>query len=144
MMRSAAIVRSATRRLRPWLAAVAMTAPLALATAACDDDAPTSPTNSAIVTFRVSDETFKVKLTTREQVEAAQAAKNGGQARIPGGRIVAGTDVNTGWSWHLEDVGFAEATMELCDGRPSYVEREGVNFGAGRFCPWGAQILSIQ
>jgi hypothetical protein len=123
---------------------IALLAPLALATAACDDDSPTSPTDSAVVTFKVSDETFKVKLTTREQVEAAEAAKNGGTARIPNGRIVAGADVNTGWTWHLVDVTFAEATIEVCDGRPSDVERAGVNFGAGRFCPWSAQILSIQ
>lgn len=123
--------------------ALALAAPLTLV-AACDDDSPTSPSNATVVTFDVSGETFRVKLTTREQVEAAKAARDGGPATIPSGRIVAGTDVNVGWSWHLEDVGFAEATMELCDGRPSYVEREGVNFGGGRFCPWGARIVAIR
>ena len=48
-----------------------------------------------------------------------------------------------GYSWHLVDVTFAEATIELCDGIPSDVERAGVNFGGGRFCPWSAQVLSI-
>jgi hypothetical protein len=143
-MMTSAFMKSAARRVRPWLAAVVMTAPLTLAATACDDDSPTSPTDSAIVTFRVSDETFKVRLTTKEQVDAAIAAKNGGRANIPGGRLVAGTEVNTGWSWHLEDVGFAEASIELCDGRPSYVEQQGVSFGGGRFCPWSARIVSIQ
>lgn len=39
---------------------------------------------------------------------------------------------------------FAELTTEVCDGRPSDVEREGVTFGGGRFCPWTARVISIQ
>ena len=110
---------------------------------ACGDDAPTHPSSGALVTFDVVGETFRVSLTTREQVAAAQAAQSGGGARIPNGRIVSGTQVNTGWSWHLEDVTFAEVTIEACDGRPSDVERQGPAFGGGRFCPWRATILSI-
>jgi hypothetical protein len=48
-----------------------------------------------------------------------------------------------GWNWHLEDVTFAESTIELCDGRPSDVERQGTSFGGGRFCPWAATIIDI-
>jgi len=62
---------------------------------------------------------------------AARAAKSGGRARIPNGRIVPGMEINTGWSWHLEDVTFAESTIELCDGRPSDVERQGTGFVGG-------------
>jgi hypothetical protein len=115
----------------------------ALSLAACGDNM-TQPSGPAIVTFRVVDETFRVRLTTAAQVEAARAAMSGGRARIPNGRIVAGTDVNTGWSWHLEDVEFAEFTIELCDGRPSDVEREGVRFGGGRYCPWSAVVVEIR
>ena len=107
-------------------------------------DSMTQPSDSAIVTFRVVDETFRVRLTTAAQIEAARAAMSGGRAKIPNGRIVAGTDVNTGWSWHLEDVEFAEFTIELCDGRPSDVEREGVRFGGGRYCPWSAVVVEIR
>ncbi len=125
------------------MAALVTLAPLLVA--GCDDDdSPTAPTESAIVTFTVGDETFRVRLTTREQVDAARAAQAGGPARIPNGRIVAGSDVNVGWSWHLVDLAFAEATIEVCDGRPSDVERDGVNFGGGRFCPWTAQVVAIQ
>jgi hypothetical protein len=107
------------------------------------DDSPTSPSDTAVVTFNVTGETFRVQLTTDEQLAAARAAQNGGPARIPNGRIVSGTEVNTGWTWHLEDVTFAEITIELCDGRPSDVEREGPAFGGGRFCPWSATIVRI-
>jgi hypothetical protein len=110
----------------------------------CWGHGPTAPSRGALVTFRVVDETFRVQLLDQRQIDAAQGAANGGPARIPNGRLVAGTGVNVGWSWHLEDVEFAELTTEVCDGRPSDVEREGVTFGGGRFCPWTARVISIQ
>ena len=115
----------------------------ALASACGGDDSPTGPSSGAIVTFAVAGETFRVALTTPEQVAAARAAQSGAAARIPTGRVVAGTQVNTGWNWHLEEVTFAEVTIELCDGRPSDVQREGVQFGGGRFCPWTATVVRI-
>ena len=111
---------------------------------ACGGDGPTAPSRGALVTFRVADETFRVHLLDERQIDAAHQAANGGRAGIPNGRVVAGTGVNVGWSWHLEDVEFAEVTTELCDGRPSDVEREGVTFGGGRFCPWIARVISIE
>jgi len=110
---------------------------------ACFGDGPTAPSRGAVVTFRVVEETFRVHLLDEGQIEAAHQAANGGRARIPNGRVVAGTSVNVGWSWHLESVEFAELTTEVCDGRPSDVEREGVSFGGGRFCPWTARVISI-
>lgn len=112
-------------------------------TAACGGGA-TTPSPARIATFRVVDETFRVALTTAEQVAAAEAARDGRGPKIPNGRIVAGTGVNTGWSWHLVDVEFADATIELCDGRPSDVERAGPSYGGGRYCPWGATLTAIE
>lgn len=107
--------------------------------------APTTTPESTVpvATIRVADETFRVRLGTQALVQAARAAQAGGAAKIPNGRIVAGTDVNTGWSWHLEDLEFAEMTMALCDGRPSDVEKAGTSYGGGRFCPWGATVIGI-
>jgi hypothetical protein len=104
---------------------------------------PSDPSPSAIVTFDVVGETFRVQLNDEETIAAARAAQAGGPATIPNGRIVVGAGVNVGWSWHLEDVEFAAFTIELCDGRPSDVEREGPSYGGGRYCPWGARITSI-
>lgn len=115
---------------------------LALIAAGCDDS-PTSPSDRAVVTFAVGDETFRVQLVNRAQVDAARAAQNGGPASIPNGRIVPGTGDNTNWNWHLEDLEFVEVAIELCDGRPSDVERAGTQFGGGRFCPWSARVLAI-
>lgn len=106
-------------------------------------DGPTSPSDTAVVTFGVAGETFRVQLVGERQIEAARAAQGGGSARIPNGRIVLGVGVNSGWSWHLEDVEFVQVAIEVCDGRPSDVERQGMQFGAGRFCPWSARVLAI-
>lgn len=102
------------------------------------------PSGSALVTLQVANETFRLALTGADGVDAARRAQAGGAARIPNGRIVAGTGVNTGWSWHLEDVAFAEVAIELCDGRPSDVERQGPAFGGGRYCPWLASVIQIE
>ena len=110
---------------------------------ACGGDTPTTPSSGALVTFAVVGETFRVALPTTDQVAAARAAQSGGRARIPIGRVVPGTQVNAGWSWHLEEVTFAEVAIELCDGRPSDVERAGTQFGGGRFCPWSATVVRI-
>ena len=115
----------------------------AMLTGACTGDGPTRPSEGAVVTFQVVNESFRVHLLDERQIDAAHRAANGGAARIPIGRLVAGTGVNLGWSWHLEDVEFAELTTEVCDGRPSDVEREGITFGGGRFCPWTARVLAI-
>jgi len=116
---------------------------IVLATA-CAHDTPTVPTHGGLVTFAVGSETFRVLLTSAAQVTAARAAQNGALARIPAGRVVAGMQANTGWSWHLEDVMFVETAIELCDGRPSDVERQGSGFGGGRFCPWTATVIQIE
>ena len=114
------------------------------AAVACRQQATTVPTAGAVVTFRVVNETFRVSLMRDDAIAAARRAQAGGPARIPVGRIASGAEVNRGWSWHLEDVGFAEAAIELCDGRPSDVERDGPAFGGGRYCPWAAEIITIR
>ena len=116
---------------------------LSVAAAACGG-ADTAPSPTRTATIRVADETFRIALTTADQVAAAEAAKAGRGPRIPNGRIAAGTGVNTGWSWHLVDVEFADVTIELCDGRPSDVEKAGPSYGGGRYCPWGATITAIE
>lgn len=115
----------------------------AAAAASCgaSSNAPSAPRTAVI---DVSGETYRIELTSSDLVAAAEAARAGRGPRIPNGRIVMGTGVNKGWSWHVEDVQFAELTIELCDGRPSDVERLGTAFGGGRFCPWGASVVAIE
>lgn len=86
------------------------------AAAACGSSPP-APSR----VIRVGDEVFRIRLDTPALEQAARAARAGTGPRIPTGRIVSGTDVNAGWSWHLRDVTFADAAIELCDGRPSMI-----------------------
>ena len=124
--------------------ATAIAAIASLTLCAGCDPSPPGPSSSAEVTFAVADERFRVSLVSEEQIAAARAAQAGGRARIPTGRIVSGMQVYFGWSWHLEDLTFAESTIELCDGRPSDVERQGTSFGGGRYCPWSATIVDLE
>lgn len=117
---------------------------VSLVVAGCGDDPSPAPSPARTATVEVSGETYRIALTTEDLVRAAEAAKAGTGPRIPNGRIVMGTGVNTGWSWHVEDVQFADVTIELCDGRPSDVERLGTAFGGGQFCPWGAKVTAIE
>ena len=97
----------------------------ALSTGACGDRIPTSPSTGAIVTFAVADETFRVWLTSAEQIAAARTAQSGGRARIPNGRVVAGAQINAGWNWHMEGVEFASSRLNCAmDGRPTSSARD--------------------
>jgi hypothetical protein len=101
-----------------------------------------------IVTFRVADtEEYRVLLTDAEDIAVAERLLAGEEApSIPNGVIVRGGDggVNTGYSWHIDpdSVEFAEMTIEVCDGLPSYVEDGSLT--GDRFCPWSAEVIEIE
>ncbi|MDH4335524.1 MAG: hypothetical protein OEW24_09800 [Chloroflexota bacterium] len=117
---------------------------------ACSTDTPNpSPSPSpagTVVTFQVGEEQYRILLTDPADIEIARQLLAGEEApRIPNGVIVRGSDggVNTGYSWYIdpESVEFAEATMEVCDGLPSYVEDRTLT--GDRFCPWAAEVIAI-
>ena len=64
----------------------------------------------------------------------------------PLGDDVFGDDpsVNAPWSWHIDPatVEFADMTTEVCDGLPEYVED--FTLTSNIYCPWGAQIVSLE
>jgi hypothetical protein len=98
-----------------------------------------------VATFQVVDEQFKIELATPELVEHAQELLAGeAVASIPNGVVVRDdAGPNAPWSWHIDPVTleFADMTIEVCDGLPSHVE-EGV-VTSDRYCPWSAEIVSI-
>ena len=72
-------------------------------------------------------------------------------ANIPNGRILRGPgqgDHNAPYSWHLdpEEIEMAEFTIEICDGRPSFVEANVGEFvdNVRRYCPWSARLVELQ
>ena len=109
--------------------------------------APTDyPVGSAIVTFKVGEEQFRVLVVDLANVAIATQLLNGQEApSIPNGVVVRGeSDVNTGWSWHIDPATFefADMTTEVCDGIPSYVEDGKIT--SDRFCPWAAEVVAVQ
>ena len=98
-----------------------------------------------VATFQVVDETYKIELATPELVEHAEALLAGEDvAAIPNGIVVRDDPgPNAPWSWHIDPatLHFADMTIEVCDGLPSYVEDEIVT--SHQYCPWSAKVISI-
>jgi hypothetical protein len=119
--------------------------------ASCDDDgsiaAPptTAASGHAIATFEVRDETFKIELATPELVDHAERLLAGENvSAIPLGTVVRGDPgPNAPWTWHIDPttVQFADMTIGVCDGLPSYVEDNTVT--GGEFCPWSAKVVAV-
>jgi len=107
---------------------------------------PASTPGGVVVTVRVADaEEYRIRLTDLDDIGIAQKLPAGESApRIPNGRVVRGEpDVNVGYSWHIDpdSVEFADTAIEVCDGRPSDVEKRVIT--SDRYCPWSAQLVAI-
>lgn len=115
------------------------------ALAGCAPQAPQPP--HAVVTFQVAgDETFKVELDSADLIQHARDLLAGQDvASIPNGKVVRDGDggVNAPWSWHIDPATFefADATTEVCDGIPSYVEDRTVT--SDYYCPWSAKVIAV-
>ena len=121
--------------------------------AGCGDDAA-GPDDElrggALATFQVSGEQFHIWVTNDGVIEQILDLRDGlSSANIPNGALHTGPGIaghNEPWLWHIdaEDISMAEATIEVCDGRPSLVDVLLEDYLAvGRFCPWGAELVSI-
>jgi len=127
---------------------------LAAVLAACssgEDDAATGgglPAGGLYATIAVGSRTFHASITHPDGMAQARAVWDGtSNANIPAGRLdCSAVSWNEPWHWHLEPetVRFAEVTMELCDGDPSYVEANCATFGGGSYCPWAAEMTALR
>lgn len=121
-----------------------------LVLAACSS--PTSPDleGGVLATFDVQGERYTIFVTDARTIDQVMALASGqGGARIPSGRLLRGREAyNAAWSWHIDprDIQMVEVTMELCDGRPSDVERD-LDYWVdtvGRFCPWSVTLVDVE
>lgn len=130
-----------------WLMAVAL--------GACGG--PTAPDpgplrGGVLATFMVGREPFKVWVRNPQAIADLLALQRGtSTASIPNGLLRAGSGQgshNAPYSWHLDpdQVQMAGATIEVCDGAPSYVQAHRDEFIAtvGRYCPWGARLVGLE
>ncbi len=130
-----------TRRTIIVIAAVVVVVAAAAIAFAVASQGPRNP----VATFQVVDETYKIELATPELVAHAEALLAGESvSAIPNGIVVRDdAGPNAPWSWHIDPatLEFADMTIEVCDGLPSYVEDEIVT--SDRFCPWSAKVIAI-
>ncbi|MEO5535400.1 MAG: hypothetical protein ABIR17_09750 [Pseudolysinimonas sp.] len=103
------------------------------------------PAHNPVATFQVVGETYKIELVTPELVQHAHDLLDGKDvASIPNGTVVRDDPgPNAPWSWHIDPatLEFADSTIEVCDGLPSYVEDRTVT--SDQYCPWSAKIIAI-
>ena len=117
---------------------------------ACGDDgpaaAPTTTSGNPVATIQVVDETYKIELATPELADHARALLAGEEvASIPLGTVVRDDPgVNAPWSWHIDPatLEFADMTIEVCDGLPSFVEDGTVT--SDQYCPWSAEVVAVE
>jgi hypothetical protein len=107
---------------------------------------PTPVPAGVVVTLRVADaEEYRIRLVDPNDIAIAQKLLAGETApRIPNGRVVRGDpDVNAPYSWHIDptSIEFADMATEVCDGRPSDVEKHVIT--SDQYCPWSAEVVAI-
>lgn len=118
------------------------------ALASCGDgDWPVDPVTFTVRLWGLSAaEEFRVSSTSAQFVAQARAqlALPVSERRlfVSGGLHSGNGGYNHGWGWHLRDTTLAQASIELCDGRPSMVQ---ANLGywintVKSFCPWTSYV----
>ena len=121
----------------PIRAAVLMA--LAALLHACSDD-PSDVEAEFVVS--AGDETFVMRVRDPETIRLAQENIERRNQRFPIGPLLRGDGgFNAPWSWHFDpaEVRMTELAIEVCDGRPSYVEAHLADFPT--YCPWGARVI---
>jgi hypothetical protein len=135
-----------------WIASTCFA--LLIAGAACNGS-PTEPSElrgGVLATFDVTGERFRVFVTNPTTIQQLVALRDGTSgANIPNGRIHRGPGAanhNRPYGWHLdpEDIQMAEVTIEVCDGRPSFVQANIAEFvdNVRRYCPWNASLVELR
>ena len=137
-----------------WRAGLTALALAAVVAAGCGSDpgdagrdpGDTGGSGPVIATFEVAGgERFKVELATPELADHARRLLQGESlSAIPLGVVVRDNpSVNEPWTWHIDPdrFEFAFATIEVCDGIPSDVEKALVT--SDLYCPWSAKVVAV-
>jgi hypothetical protein len=114
---------------------------LSIALGGCSDGEPDPALGIFVVD--VAGERFVMTLTDPETLRLARQNLEGGNNQFPIGPLRAGDGgFNQPWSWHLDpaETRMTEAAIEVCDGRPSYVETHLADYAT--YCPWAARIIT--
>jgi hypothetical protein len=116
---------------------------LAVLLAGCGS--PSDPSGYTEFVVEVEGERFVLRALDPETVRLATQNMQGGNGMFPIGPLLRGDGgFNAPWSWHLdpEEVRLTEVAVEVCDGRPSYVEAHLDDYPT--YCPWGARVVAVR
>ena len=106
-----------------------------------------NPADGQFFTVRVVSDQFVIFVTDPNAIRLATENFQGNNNFFPIGRIARGNGgFNQPWNWHLvpDTVEMTAAAIEVCDGRPSYVETHLNDYlNAGSYCPWAGKIVKI-
>jgi hypothetical protein len=123
---------------------------LALLITACGGDvASMRPTPAQEFVIQVEGEQFRLRTSNPATASALDARRRTGTLGVVAGRLVRGDGgFNAPWSWHLDPLSIEvpQASIELCDGRPSMVQGD-LDYWVdtvGSYCPWGARVYDAQ
>lgn len=110
---------------------------------ACGSPTAPSPAGAEFVVEVVPGERFVLRTTDPDTIRLAEQNMRGLNGAFPAGPLRPGDGgFNAPWTWHLDpaETRLVEAAIEVCDGRPSYVEENQSDFPT--YCPWGAKVVS--
>ena len=101
-----------------------------------------APSPAAVVTFAVANETFRVALTTSDQVAAARAAQAGGAREFQSGASSLARRSTPGGAG-ISKTSHSQKPRSSCvtDGLQTS-SGWALNSAAESFCPWSATIVS--
>ncbi len=106
------------------------------------------PTGGLYATFAVGADVFHASITNASGIANALALWHGtSTAAIPSAPLICTPAAwNCPWHWHMDPamLDFADTTIEVCDGTPSYVDANCATFGGGQYCPWSAKLTGLQ
>jgi N-acetylneuraminic acid mutarotase len=105
-----------------------------------------------LATFDVVGQRFTVWVTNKTAIDQVLAIQQGRTtATIPVARILRGPGQaahNAPYHWHMDpdNIEFAVAAIEVCDGTPSFVESHIDYFVdvVKTYCPWSAKLVALQ
>ena len=113
---------------------------LGLMVSACSGSEPSEAVAEFVID--VDSERFVVRSTDPDTIVQFREVMQGRRSGFPIGPLRRGDGgFNAPWSWHFDPalVRVAELAIEVCDGRPTYVEANLGDFPA--YCPWGARVV---
>ncbi|HJU67208.1 MAG TPA: hypothetical protein VJ650_03100 [Gemmatimonadaceae bacterium] len=123
---------------------------LALGVTACGGDvASMRPEPAQEFVIEVEGERFRLRTTNPATATALEARRRAGTLGVVAGRLVRGDGgFNAPWSWHLDPLSIEvpDASIELCDGRPSMVQND-LDYWVDTvhtYCPWSARVYGVR